>query len=315
MIDQPPSTTSPANGPFSKSVLRRHRRRAAADVREAGFLVSLAAQGLSDRLQDVQRRFETALLFGSFNGIAAEVLSKSDRIGRLVEADSVDAMLPGAERPGFAMDEECLPLREACLDLFVSPLMFHWTNDLPGALIQVRRALRPDGLMISALLGGDSLNELRQSFLRAEGELAGGVSPRVAPMAHVRELGGLLLRAGYALPVADSDRLTVRYGDAFALLRDLKRMGLSNALPASGRTGLRRDVLQRMAQHYAEAFADSDGRIRATFEIVYLTGWAPDESQPKPLRPGSARTRLADALGTVEHPAGDPARRIEKPED
>ena len=189
----------------------------------------------------------------------------------------------------------------------VSALAFQFVNDLPGTLVQVRRALNPDGLLLAAMVGGNSLNELREAFSVAESELEGGISPRVAPFADVRELGALLQRAGFALPVVDSDRLTVRYDSAFALMHDLRRMGATNVLSERRRTPLKRATLARMAEVYAERFADPDGRVRATFEIVWLLGWAPHESQQKPLKPGSAARRLADALGSKELPAGDKA--------
>jgi hypothetical protein len=166
--------------------------------------------------------------------------------------------------------------------------------------VQIRRALKPDGLFVAALLGGDTLNELRQSFAAAESDIEGGVSPRVAPFADLRELGALLQRAGFALPVADTDRLVVRYDSAFALMHDLRRMGATNALSARRRTPLRRATLMRMAEIYAQRFADPDGRIRASFEVVWLSGWAPHPDQQRPLKPGSAQARLADALGARE---------------
>jgi len=180
-------------------------------------------------------------------------------------------------------------------------------NDLPGALIQIRRALKPDGLFVGCLLGGATLTELRTAFMQAESEIEGGASPRVAPFADVRDLGSLMQRAGFALPVTDSESVTVRYDDPFALMRDLRGMGLTNALVARRRAPLKRAVLMRAAQVYAERFADPDGRLRATFEYIWLSGWSPHESQQKPLRPGSAKMRLADALGTTEHSAGEKA--------
>ena len=191
---------------------------------------------------------------------------------------------------------ERLPLATESADLVVSLLALHHVNDLPGAMIQIRRALRPDGLFVAALAGGDTLTELRQSLTIAESEITGGVSPRVAPFADARALGGLLQRAGFALPVVDVDTLIVRYGDLLALMRDLRAFGAANALVERSRKPLRRAVLARAAEIYAEHFADADGRLRATFETIWLTGWAPHESQPKPLRPGSATARLADAL-------------------
>ena len=208
-----------------------------------------------------------------------------------------------------AADEEALPFADGALDLVVSALALQFVNDLPGTLIQIRRALKPDGLLLAALIGGDSLTELREAFAQAESEVEGGVSPRVAPFADVRELGGLLQRAGLALPVVDSDRLTVRYKSVFDLMRDLRRMGATNMLTERRRTPLRRATLQRMADIYAQRFSDADRRVRATFEIAWLSGWAPHESQQKPLKPGSAVQRLADALGTQEIPSGEkPAR-------
>jgi SAM-dependent methyltransferase len=227
---------------------------------------------------------------------------------------SMDLSARMASRAGglaVAADEEWLPFAPESFDLVVANLSLHWVNDLPGALVQIRRALKPDGLFVGALLGGATLTELRQAFTQAEAELEGGVSPRVAPFADVRDLGGLLQRAGFALPVADSETLRVRYGDPFGLMRDLRQMGLANALLDRRRSPLRRATLLRAAQVYAERFADPDGRLPATFEIVWLSGWVPHESQRKPLRPGSATVRLADALGVKEGTpdrAGDPPR-------
>jgi SAM-dependent methyltransferase len=206
-------------------------------------------------------------------------------------------------------DEEALPFADASLDLVVSALALQSVDDLPGTLVQVRRALKPDGYFLAALLGGDSLTELRQSFATAEADLEGGVSPRVAPFIDARDAGALLQRAGFALPVADVDRVTVRYASPFGLMADLRRMGATNPLVERRRTPLRRATLMRMAETYAARFADADGRVRASFDIVWLSGWAPHPSQPQPLRPGSAQVRLADALGTREIPAGEKPER------
>jgi SAM-dependent methyltransferase len=226
------------------------------------------------------------------------------RVGAIVAVDSVESHLSG-ERLAVVADEEALPFRDGSLDLAVSALALQFVNDLPGALIQIRRALKPDGLFIAAMIGGESLAELRAAFAEAESEVEGGVSPRVAPFADLRDLGALLQRAGFALPVTDVDRVMVRYSSPLALMHDLRRMGASNALAERRRTPLRRATLRRMMEIYAANFSDADGRIRATFEIVWLSGWAPHESQQKPLRPGSARQRLADALGTKEIPTGE----------
>jgi SAM-dependent methyltransferase len=206
-------------------------------------------------------------------------------------------------------DEEALPFRDGALDLVVSALALQFVNDLPGVLVQIRRALKPDGLFLAALLGGETLTELRQSFAEAESEVESGASPRVAPFADLRELGALLQRAGFALPVTDVDRVSVRYDTVFNLMADLRRMGATNALVARRRAPLKRATLQRMAEIYAQRFADPDGRVRATFEIVWLSGWAPHPDQQQPLEPGTAKTRLADALGTQEISTGEKVRR------
>jgi len=204
-------------------------------------------------------------------------------------------------------DEEALPFRDASLDLVVSGLALHFANDLPGVLAQIRRALKPDGLLLAALLGGDTLTELRQAFAEAESEIEGGASPHVAPFAELRQVGALLQRAGFALPVTDVERVTVRYNSAFDLMQDLRRMGATNPLVARRRVPLRRATFMRMAEIYARRFADADGRIRATFDILWLSGWAPHPDQQQPLKPGSAKARLADALGAREISAGEKA--------
>ncbi|HVU40031.1 MAG TPA: methyltransferase domain-containing protein, partial [Xanthobacteraceae bacterium] len=220
-----------------------------------------------------------------------------------------EARAPGTGKNLVAADEEALPFRDASLDLAVSALALQFVNDLPGALIQIRRALKPDGLFLAALVGGETLTELRQAFAAAESDVEGGASPRVAPFADVRAIGDLLQRAGFALPVTDSDRYTLRYETPFALMAELRRMGATNALVARRRTPLRRATLLRMAEIYRERFADSDGRVRATFEIVWLSGWAPHPGQQQPLKPGSAQSRLADVLGSREISAGEKTGR------
>jgi SAM-dependent methyltransferase len=238
------------------------------------------------------------------------VLAASGKVGTIIAADALagtaafrhlsDSRGKCEAQFCIAADEEALPLREASLDLVVSALALQFVNDLPGALIQIRRALRPDGLFLAALAGGETLTELRQAFAAAEAEIEDGISPRVAPFSDVRDMGALLQRAGFALPVTDVDRLTARYDSPIALMHDLRRMGATNALVERSRRPLKRATLTRMSEIYAERFADRDGRIRATFEIIWLSGWAPHASQQKPLAPGSARRRLADALGTKE---------------
>lgn len=251
------------------------------------------------------REFPRAVDLSARNGAFRDALSVSDaraRIGWLAETDLSPAMLGGRGGPRLVADEERLPFAPGSLDLVVSTLALHWVNDVIGALIQIRRALKPDGLFIGAFLGGATLTELRQSLMAAEGEILGGAGSRVSPFADASDAAGLLQRAGFALPVADVDRVTVRYAHPLKLLADLRRMGETNVLAERHPHGLSRALLARTFEIYAEKFADPDGRYPATFEILTLTGWAPHESQQKPLKPGSAKMRLADALGVVENP-------------
>jgi SAM-dependent methyltransferase len=291
---------------FDRRLLRARRHRAAAAGAET-FLLDRVAADLAERLTAVLRRFDRVLDLGTPTDAVRIALADVPSVGTIV---ATDAQSPGAraERSHFVVaDEEALPFAAATFDLVVSALALQFVNDLPGALVQIRRALKADGLLIAALVGGGTLTELRQSFAGAESEREGGVSPRVAPFADVRDLGGLLQRAGFALPVTDVDRITVRYDNAFALMHDLRRMGATNALLDRRRTPLKRATLLRMAEIYAERFADADGRLRATFEIVWLLGWAPHPSQQQPLKPGSAQARLADALGAREISTGEKA--------
>ena len=264
--------------------------------RDAGadFLLRRAVEELEDRLSLVKREFADAADIGTPGPHAALALAaRAARVSRLA---TTAASLGEGAFAGQVGDLGALPFAPASLDLAVSLLALHHVNDLPGALIQIRAALRPDGLVLAALPGGETLTELRQCLVIAESEITGGASPRVAPFADARALGGLLQRAGFALPVVDSDRVVVRYSDILALMRDLRAFGAANALHARSRKPLRREILARAQQVYAERFADSDGRLRATFEILWISGWAPHQSQPKPLKPGSAAMRLEDAL-------------------
>ncbi len=280
---------------FDTALLRRRLARAQAGG-YASFLLQRLAEDLDDRLGTVLREFRTVLDVATPGLQASAVLA-----GRYSQAERLRlATLPEAGPQTVVGDIEALPIANGSIDLAVSLLALQAVNDLPGTLVQIRRALRPDGLFVACLLGGATLTELRQSLTQAESEKEGGVSPRVAPFVAIREAGGLLQRAGFALPVADADTLTVRYSDAFALMRDLRAMGMTNALTERRKSPSRRATLMRAAQIYGERFADPDGRVRATFEVVWLSGWAPHESQQKPLKPGSATARLADALGTVE---------------
>lgn len=289
---------------FDRTLLRARQQRARALGPET-FLIDRVAAELGERLSVVLRTFERTVDLGTPTDAVRRVLAESGKVATIVSAAPMAAR---GDSLHVAADEEALPFADGSLDLVVSALALQFVNDLPGTLIQIRRALKPDGLLLAALLGGDSLTELREAFAQAESEVEGGVSPRVAPFADVRELGALLQRAGLALPVVDSDRLTVRYESVFNLMRDLRRMGATNMLIERRRTPLRRATLKRMADIYAQRFADADGRVRATFEIAWLSGWAPHESQQKPLKPGSAVQRLADALGTQEIPTGEKPR-------
>ena len=277
---------------FDRKLLRLRQQRARVLGAET-FLIDRVADELGERLSIVLRPFERAADIGTPTDAVRRVLAASGKVAFLVGADNI------------TVDEEALPFADGSLDLVASALSLQFVNDLPGTLIQIRRALKADGLLLAAITGGDSLIELREAFAEAECEIEGGVSPRVAPFADVRELGALLQRAGFALPVVDSDRLTVRYPTVLALMRDLRRMGATNMLSERRRAPLRREMLQRMTEIYVQRFADRDGRLRATFEIVWLSGWAPHDSQQKPLKPGSAVQRLADALGAKEISAGE----------
>lgn len=292
---------------FDRTLLARRRGRALREARPgADFLMARVVEDLADRLATVSRRFPVAVALGDPTGRTAAMLRASGKVGHVVEALPPADPAP-AGRGDLIADEALLPFRDAALDLVVAPLSLHWLDDLPGALVQIRRALRPDGLLLAALPGGDTLSELRRSLIAAEAETAGGASPRVAPFVDIRDLGGLLQRAGFALPVTDVDRMTVRYDDMFALMIDLRAMGATSILAERSRKPAGRGLFLRAAALYAERHADPDGRIRATFEIVSASGWAPHESQQKPARRGSATVRLADALGTVERSGGETA--------
>jgi SAM-dependent methyltransferase len=284
---------------FDRALMRRRRARALAHAGFPDFLYQAAMNEIADRLDLTLRSFERAVALGGAAVPLAKALAGSGKFGRIFSADHTPF---GPAGPiDLVVDEEALPFAPASLDAVISGPGLEFVNDLPGALAQIARALKPDGLFLAVLFGGDTLTELRQSWFAAETEITGGVSPRVAPFADVRELGGLLQRARLALPVADVDRLTVRYPDGLAVMAELKAMGLANALLARRRRPVTRSLLARAASLYEENFSDPDGRVRATFDLVTLTAWAPAETQQKPLKPGSARTRLAEALGTTEH--------------
>lgn len=289
---------------FDRALHRKRLDRAAQGFSSADFLQRRAALDLVERLEGVIRDFPRIVDLAARRGAFAEALALSpaaQRVGLLIETDLSSAMLAGRTGARVTLDEERLPFAPGSLDAVVSTLGLHWTNDVVGALIQVRRALKPDGLFLGAFLGGATLTELRQALTEAEGELWSGAGSRVSPFADSRDAAGLLQRAGFALPVADVDRVNVSYDHPLKLLADLRQMGETNVLRDRHPRALSRALLGRAAEIYAERFTGPDGRITATFEVVTLTGWAPHESQPQPLAPGSAKMRLADALGTVEH--------------
>lgn len=290
---------------FDRSLLAARRARALAGGAPADFLLKEAAGNIAERLSFIQRDFPVAVDLGSGASAFAAALAAAGNIGTVVRAERSAALIRDWPGQALACDEEALPFADASLDLVASGLALHWVNDLPGTLAQVTRALKPDGLFMAALMGAGTLQELREALTEAELEITGGAAPRVAPFIDVRAMGALLQRAGLAMPVCDVDGITVTYGDMFGLIADLRAMGATNALAQRSRTPLSRRVFLRAAEIYVHRFGDGKGRVRATFNILYATGWRPHESQQKPLRPGSARARLADALGTRELPAGE----------
>jgi SAM-dependent methyltransferase len=280
---------------FDRDAWRAHRERAAR-TGPVDFLHAEIAERLIDRVDVVDRGFPVALDLGAHGGGLARALAARPGTQRVVAAEPATGLLARAPAPRVAADPELLPFRDASFDLIASNLALHWAADLPGALVQLRRALKPDGLLLAALFGGNTLVELRTALFEAELVEEGGVSPRVSPTVTLADAAALMQRAGFALPVADSETLTVTYPDMLALMRDLRGMGETNALAARRRAGLRRATLAQTAALYAERFGDAEGRLPATFEVLFLCGWAPHPEQPKPLPRGSATRRLADAL-------------------
>lgn len=287
--------SDPQLGPFEPRLVRQRKRRARATFRDAAFLHERVVADLADRLEAIPRPFPRVLALGGGGLFSEEVRARpelSARIGAILEAD-LDFI-----------DPDQLPFAPNSFELIVSSLALHWINDLPGALIQLRLALKPDGLLLASLFGGETLHELRLSLIEAESELTGGAGPRVSPFADLQDIAGLLQRAGFALPAADRDVVTVRYGEPMRLLADLRAMGETSALRERSPRALSRRILARAFEIYSERYSE-DGRVRATFEILTATGWSPHESQQKPLKPGSAKMRLADALKTEEKSAGE----------
>ena len=285
---------------FNRRTVRRHRDRAAAHFFEYDFLFREVAERLLDRLDDVKRSFPLALDLGCHDGTLGRLIEGRGGIETLVQCDLSPAMAERAAANGagpvLAGDEEAQPFAPGTFDLVLSNLSLHWVNDLPGALIQARRALKPDGLFLATLLGGDTLNELRRALTEAELAEEGGASPRVSPMADLRDVGDLLARAGFALPVADCDTLTVSYPTPLKLMGDLRGMGETNAVAERRKTVSRRTTLLEAAARYGLLFEDTDKRVPATFQVFTLTAWAPHPDQPQPLKPGSGTVPLAEAV-------------------
>ena len=283
---------------FDRELLRRRRQRALlSGVPVPTFLIERVADDFIDRLSLIRRAFPLALDLGANTGLLCHRLRRLPGIACVIASEATPALLALCDPPKVLADEEALPFAAGAFDLVVSGLALHFVNDLPGTLIQIRRCLKPDGLLLAALLGGRTLHELRHALMLAETELEGGASPRVAPFADVRDLGQLLQRAELALPVVDSDVVTVTYATPLALLHDLRALGATNVLRDRRRQPLRRATLLRALQLYADQFATPAGRVTATFEIMTLTAWAPHASQQRPLQPGSGRVSLVDVLG------------------
>jgi SAM-dependent methyltransferase len=296
---------------FDRRLHARRRARAATGFGGYSFLKLAAAEDIALRLSAINRRFEQVLDLGAHDGLVERTLRAdpdvAKRIGDVFTSDLTPAFARGPL--GVVADEEALPFADGAFDLAVSALSLHWVNDLPGALIQVRKALKPDGLFIGIVLGGRTLTELRQALLTAEEEIRGGAAMRVSPFLDVIDGAGLLQRAGFAMPVADGDALTVRYADPLALLADLRGMGETAAFANRRGPRLTRSILLRAMEIYRNRYSDADGRVRATFDLIAMSAWAPAPDQPKPKRPGSANVRLADALGVREVPAGEKTGR------
>jgi SAM-dependent methyltransferase len=286
---------------FDRKLLRMRRERAARSGDPPDFLLRRAGEEMLERIGVIERRFSPVLTIGAMPALFRAALRGFGGDGPFIDMAWSPALLPPGDGPVLCGDEEALPFRDASLGLVISALSLHFANDLPGALVQIRRALTPDGLFLGAVLGGRTLAELREAFIEAETEQEGGASPRVMPMGDIRDYGALLQRAGFALPVADADIVTVTYASPLGLLRDLRGMGAANMLRARRNTFLRRGTLARAMAIYQERFAAPNGRVNASFEIIHLAGWRPHESQQQPLKPGSAAARLADALGVEEH--------------
>lgn len=285
---------------FDRKAVRRHRDRAAASLNDFDFLFAEIADRLTDRLLDVKRTFPLALDIGCHGGEVAKTLGERGGVETLLQCDLSPKMAQKAGGISFAADEEFLPIKDGSLDLVLSNLSLHWVNDLPGAFVQIRKASKQDGFFLGAMLGENTLHQLRESLMVAETEIEGGLSPRVSPYATIQDVGGLLQRAGFTMPVIDIDTITVSYPNIFKLMNDLRGMGEMNAVSERRKTFSRRDTFMRAAEHYMETFMNegdvAEGCIPATFDVIFITAWSPHPDQPKPAKPGSATVNLADVL-------------------
>jgi len=292
---------------FDRRLLRQRRARFAGEVTSREAIIAHVAREIAERVEIMLRTFPRALDLGAYHGLLGRTIAALPSVDEVIYAESAYAYAALCPRPALVCDEDLLPFKDASFNLIVSGLALHRVNDLPGSLIQIRRALKPDGLFMAAALGARALIELRGALIEAEGEMEGGASPRVSPFGDVRAYGALLQRAGFALPVADAETLQVTYATPRDLMREVRALGGGNVLMARSKAPLARRTLERAEAIYRERHATQDGKITATFEFVFMSGWAPDASQQKPLRPGSAARRLADALHTKEQSAGDKA--------
>ncbi len=288
---------------FDRKLVRERRQRLARELAQAGFLLREIAERLVERLEDVRHPLRRVLVLGGSDGLLEAALAQRPGCELVLTTDEVTGMLGPGQGLRVVVDAETLPFGPGRFDAVLSPMLLHWVNDLPGTLAQLHACLAPDGLLLLAMPGGETLFELRQALLQAELECEGGASLRVSPFTDVRDAGGLLQRAGFALPVADVDRLTVSYADPLRLMRELGRMGEGNALRQRRAGPLRRQTLIRACELYRERFGDPDGRVPATFDILFMAAWKPHASQPKPAPRGSATLRLADALRTPVSPS------------
>ena len=294
---------------FDRRTVRRHRDRAAPRLAEHDFLLREVSERLVDRLDDIRRAFPLTLDLGCHDGAVGRALAGRGGIDMLVQSDLSPAMAASAQGLRVTCDEEALPFANSTFDAVLSVLSLHWVNDLPGALVQIRRSLKPDGLFLAAMLGGETLKELRAALGQADLSVEGGTGPRVSPFTDVRDAGALLQRAGFALPVVDTETIIVNYRNPMTLLYDLRGMGQTNAVVERRKSWSRRTTLLEAAARYVQAHPGIEA-VPATFQVLYLTAWSPHERQQKPLRPGSAAARLADALGSAEIPGGETVPRM-----